>query len=189
VRSGVYRHDLHIGMARQPSDFRAEGEHWQRLQPRQRRHSLSNGGTPSGSLFGTSGLALSSANLYSAVQPGGSLYGLQQSNPVDTLPRRSRPCCSPTPEIVGHGLRSVVCGSRWSLCLLRRCSCAGRCWLVRHQSLTAASERAKRLLAVVCRTESLPFRVFPHAWVKPRKSNGGSLQSGGVPPRRCGGSR
>lgn len=30
------------------------------------------------------GLALSTANLYSAVQPGGSLYGLQFSNPVDT---------------------------------------------------------------------------------------------------------
>jgi len=31
-----------------------------------------------------SGLALSTANLYSAVQPGGSLYGLQHSNPVHT---------------------------------------------------------------------------------------------------------
>lgn len=30
-----------------------------------------------------SGLALSTANLYSAVQPGGALYGLQHSNPVD----------------------------------------------------------------------------------------------------------
>jgi len=30
------------------------------------------------------GLALSTANLYSAVQPGGSLYGLQHSNPVAT---------------------------------------------------------------------------------------------------------
>ena len=30
------------------------------------------------------GLALSTANLYSAVQPGGSLFGLQESNPVDT---------------------------------------------------------------------------------------------------------
>jgi uncharacterized protein GlcG (DUF336 family) len=29
-------------------------------------------------------LALSTANLYSAVQPGGSLFGLQESNPVDT---------------------------------------------------------------------------------------------------------
>jgi uncharacterized protein GlcG (DUF336 family) len=32
----------------------------------------------------TNGLALSTANLYSAVQPGGSLFGLQESNPVDT---------------------------------------------------------------------------------------------------------
>jgi uncharacterized protein GlcG (DUF336 family) len=32
----------------------------------------------------SSGLALSTANLYSAVQPGGSLFGLQHSNPVDT---------------------------------------------------------------------------------------------------------
>jgi len=30
-----------------------------------------------------SGLVLSTANLYSAVQPGGSLFGLQESNPVD----------------------------------------------------------------------------------------------------------
>jgi len=34
--------------------------------------------------FSLPGLALSTANLYSAVQPGGSLYGLQQSNPVST---------------------------------------------------------------------------------------------------------
>ena len=33
--------------------------------------------------FGLPGLALSTANLFSAVQPGGSLYGLQHSNPVD----------------------------------------------------------------------------------------------------------
>ena len=30
------------------------------------------------------GLALSTANLFSAVQPGGSLFGLQESNPVET---------------------------------------------------------------------------------------------------------
>jgi uncharacterized protein GlcG (DUF336 family) len=34
--------------------------------------------------FSLDGLALSTANLYSALQPGGSLYGLQHSNPVDT---------------------------------------------------------------------------------------------------------
>ena len=35
--------------------------------------------------FSLQGLALSTANLYSAVQPGGSLFGLQESNPVNTL--------------------------------------------------------------------------------------------------------
>lgn len=34
--------------------------------------------------FSLPGLALSTANLFTAVQPGGSLYGLQHSNPVDT---------------------------------------------------------------------------------------------------------
>jgi uncharacterized protein GlcG (DUF336 family) len=34
--------------------------------------------------FSLPGLALSTANLYYAVSPGGSLYGLQHSNPVDT---------------------------------------------------------------------------------------------------------
>ena len=34
--------------------------------------------------FSLPGLALATANLYSAVQPGGSLYGLQHSDPVNT---------------------------------------------------------------------------------------------------------
>lgn len=34
--------------------------------------------------FSLPNLALSTANLFSAVQPGGSLFGLQESNPVDT---------------------------------------------------------------------------------------------------------
>jgi len=33
--------------------------------------------------FSLPGLALSTANLYTAVQPGGTLYGLQHSNPVN----------------------------------------------------------------------------------------------------------
>jgi hypothetical protein len=45
--------------------------------------SVGKNATPPGSLFPT-GLALSTANLFTAVQPGGSLYGLQHSNPVDT---------------------------------------------------------------------------------------------------------
>src|SRR3989454_4032425 len=40
--------------------------------------SSSSGGSGS-----STGLALSTANLYSAVPPGGSLFGLQESNPVD----------------------------------------------------------------------------------------------------------
>ncbi|MEO7338887.1 MAG: heme-binding protein [Caldimonas sp.] len=39
---------------------------------------------PNPSIVFPNGLALSTANLYSAVQPGGSLFGLQHSNPVDT---------------------------------------------------------------------------------------------------------
>lgn len=38
----------------------------------------------SGGSGAPNGLALSTANLYSAVQPGGSLFGLQESNPVNT---------------------------------------------------------------------------------------------------------
>lgn len=34
--------------------------------------------------FSLAGLALATANLYSATQPGGSLYGLQHSNPIQT---------------------------------------------------------------------------------------------------------
>lgn len=34
--------------------------------------------------FSLDGLALSTANIYTPVQPGGSLFGLQESNPVDT---------------------------------------------------------------------------------------------------------
>jgi len=41
-----------------------------------------------------SGLALSTANLYSAVQPGGSLFGLEESNPVDTLVAYAGPSSS-----------------------------------------------------------------------------------------------
>lgn len=44
--------------------------------------SLGKGSSPGSSIVGSSGLALSTANLFTAVQPGGSLYGLQHSNPV-----------------------------------------------------------------------------------------------------------
>lgn len=46
--------------------------------------SLDSSSAANNSSGAAGGLALSTANLYSAVQPGGSLYGLQASNPVDT---------------------------------------------------------------------------------------------------------
>ena len=45
--------------------------------------SLDSSSSPDNASGQANGLALSTANLYSAVQPGGSLFGLQFSNPVD----------------------------------------------------------------------------------------------------------
>src|SRR5256884_3616319 len=56
------------------------------------------------------GLALSTANLYSAVQPGGSLYGLQHSNPVDTGVAYQGPSSrygTATDPMVGHKIGGV----------------------------------------------------------------------------------
>jgi uncharacterized protein GlcG (DUF336 family) len=54
------------------------GDQW----PGSRAISAQKANTANG--FSLPGLALSTANLYTATQPGGSLYGLQHSNPVDT---------------------------------------------------------------------------------------------------------
>lgn len=56
------------------------------------------------------GLALSTANLYSAVQPGGSLFGLQFSNPVDTEAAYRGPSASygePNDPLVGQKVGGV----------------------------------------------------------------------------------
>jgi len=56
------------------------------------------------------GLALSTANLYSAVQPGGSLYGLQHSNPVDTGVGYAGPSANygtASDPMVGHKIGGV----------------------------------------------------------------------------------
>ena len=45
--------------------------------------SLSNGAPPHTAATGGKSFSIATANLYSAVQPGGSLFGLQYSNPVD----------------------------------------------------------------------------------------------------------
>src|SRR5262245_9137326 len=60
--------------------------------------------------FGLDGLALSTANLYSAVQPGGSLFGLQESNPVRTSVAYKRPSANygtPNDRMVGEKIGGV----------------------------------------------------------------------------------
>ena len=55
-------------------------------------------------------LALSTANLWAAVQPGGSLYGLQQSNPVDTGAAYAGPAAAfgrPDDPLVGRRLGGI----------------------------------------------------------------------------------
>ena len=60
--------------------------------------------------FSLPALALSTANLYSAVQPGGSLYGLQHSNPVDTEVAYHGPAANfgqANDPMVGHRIGGV----------------------------------------------------------------------------------
>jgi uncharacterized protein GlcG (DUF336 family) len=60
--------------------------------------------------FSLPGLALSTANLYTAVQPGGSLYGLQHSNPVDTEDAYKGPATNfgkPNDPMVGRRVGGV----------------------------------------------------------------------------------
>ena len=68
-RDGVVRNVVHSGKNR--------GEQW----PGSRVISAQKANTANA--FSLPGLALSTANLFTAVQPGGSLYGLQHSNPVN----------------------------------------------------------------------------------------------------------
>jgi uncharacterized protein GlcG (DUF336 family) len=56
------------------------------------------------------GLALSTANLYSAVQPGGSLFGLQASNPVNTTVAYAGPAANwgtANDPMVGHEIGGI----------------------------------------------------------------------------------
>ena len=60
--------------------------------------------------FSLSGLALSTANLFSAVQPGGSLFGLQESNPVETIVAYKGPSSNygqPNDPMVGNKIGGV----------------------------------------------------------------------------------
>lgn len=60
--------------------------------------------------FSLPGLALSAANLWAAVQPGGSLFGLQESNPVDAAAAYKGPSSkygTPNDPLVGAKIGGV----------------------------------------------------------------------------------
>jgi uncharacterized protein GlcG (DUF336 family) len=60
--------------------------------------------------FSLTGLSLSTANLYSATQPGGSLFGLQESNPVETQVAYKGPSANygkPNDPMVGNKIGGV----------------------------------------------------------------------------------
>lgn len=60
--------------------------------------------------FSLKGLPLSTANLYSAVQPGGTLNGLQESNPVDTSVAYKGPSVNygkPNDPMVGNKIGGI----------------------------------------------------------------------------------
>src|SRR5690242_16841436 len=60
--------------------------------------------------FSLPALALSTANLWAAVQPGGSLYGLQHSNPVDTHAAYAGPSANygqPNDPLVGKKIGGI----------------------------------------------------------------------------------
>ena len=62
------------------------GDQWpgSRVISAQKANTANAFSLPDGAGGAVNGLALSTANLFSAVQPGGSLFGLQLSNPVNT---------------------------------------------------------------------------------------------------------
>ena len=60
--------------------------------------------------FSLTGFALSTANLYAPTQPGGSLFGLQESNPVDTgvaYGGNSKNNGQPNDPMVGHKIGGI----------------------------------------------------------------------------------
>ena len=60
--------------------------------------------------FSLPGLALATANLYSAVQPGGSLFGLQESNPVNAAVALQGPVAAwgqPNDPLVGQRMGGI----------------------------------------------------------------------------------
>jgi hypothetical protein len=76
--------------------------------------------------FSLAGFALSTANLFAAVQPGGSLFGLQESNPVDVDVAYAGPASawgSSTDPMIGSESAESTCSAAGWRSIRRMESC------------------------------------------------------------------
>jgi len=143
------------------------------------------------------GLALSTANLYSAVQPGGSLYGLQASNPVDTEVAYQGPSPNygtPQDPMVGQKIGGVnVFGGGFGLYVTTQenlvgglgvsgdTSCADHNigWRVRHSLALDHMANTAGVSGDPTRPDNIVFDIAPNA-------NGGTgISAGGFGHPTC----
>jgi uncharacterized protein GlcG (DUF336 family) len=162
--------------------------------------------------FSLPGLALSTANLYSAVSPGGSLYGLQHSNPVDTETAYRGPATSfgaGDDPMMGHRIGGVnVFGG--GLALYRTVngnkvllgavgvsgdsSCADHniAWRTRHNlnldhvpaGVSGDNARPDNIVYDITPQPGQQEGVSAHGWGHPECSAAATAAAAGLPPTR-----
>ncbi|MGH9664367.1 MAG: GlcG/HbpS family heme-binding protein, partial [Bryobacteraceae bacterium] len=159
--------------------------------------------------FSLPGLVLSTANLYSAVQPGGSLYGLQHSNPVNTeVGYRGNPANNgqPNDAMVGGRIGGVnVFGGGLALYnsshvlvgavgVSGDSSCADHniAWRTRHNmnldflppGVSGDASRPDNIVYDVVNTPGLPIGVSASGWGHPACSAAATAIAGTLPVKR-----
>lgn len=142
------------------------------------------------------GLALSTANLYSAVQPGGSLFGLQESNPVDTGVAYQGPSSSyGTPldpmvgqkiggvNVFGGGLALYAAGEQivGAVGVSGDTSCADHFigWRVRHSLVLDHMKNTAGVSGDSSRPDNIIFDITPNL------SGGTGISAGGFGHPTC----
>ena len=163
--------------------------------------------------FSLPGLALSTANLFSAVSPGGSLYGLQHSNPVDTGVAYHGPAAdfgSGTDPMTGHRIGGVnVFGGGLALYAVRSngvrvlvgaigvsgdSSCADHniAWRTRHAlgldhvpaGVSGDSARPDNIVYDITPQPGQQEGVSANGWGHPACSAAATALAGNLPPTR-----
>lgn len=162
--------------------------------------------------FSLPGLALSTANLYSAVQPGGSLYGLQHSNPVDTRVAYRGPAAdfgTGADPMAGHRIGGVnVFGGGLALYAIRNgarvlvgaigvsgdSSCADHniAWRTRHAlgldhvpaGVSGDSARPDNIVYDITPQPGQQEGVSESGWGHPACSTSATAVAGTLPPTR-----